>query len=197
MGTIAIALLKKFWPYLLGAALIGGGLLYLKGLHMQIDHYKKEATTQKDNAKRIAAQFNKALDDAEVREGKLALENAELTEQHRQVLTENSLLIDQHTTDLKKVIATNEELRKLKLSLNLIRLFNASKQPPGEHNEVTTNAVPGNDGKATAVVEATGNDLFTVIAINDANHLKCIATVEEWQKFWTGYVENVNRAQEP
>ena len=200
MGTgLILAILKRYWPFLVGAIVIGGAITYIKVLKMEVAHYKKEVVEAKAETKRVTLQFQKVVDDAENREIQLSSDNAELSERIASLNNENTKLIDQHTTDIKEQVKTNEELRKLKLSLDLIRLFNASKQPPGEHNEVVANSNPGNDGKAAATQEVTGTELFTIIAENDANHLKCIATVEKWQEFWKGYVANVERvrAQEP
>lgn len=199
IGTLALAVLKKYWPFLLGALIIGGTLTYIKVLKVERDYYKEQTVKAKAETKKIAQQFNKALEESIARETQLEIDNGQLTDRVLEEQRAAQEWFDKHNKAVKERIAANEELRKLKLSLDLIRLFNASKQPPGEHNEVVANTNPGNDGQATATQEVTGTELFTVIAENDANHLKCIATVEQWQKFWTGYVANVERAraQEP
>jgi hypothetical protein len=164
-------------------------------LKVERDHYKKQAATHTAHAKKIAKQFNDALEESVARETQLEIDNGKLTDRVLEEQAAAQEWFDKHNKAVKERIAANEELRKLKLSLDLIRLFNASKQPPGEHNEDVAATNSGNDGSATAAVEVTGTELFTVIAENDSNHLKCIKTVEQWQTFWKGYVANVERAR--
>jgi hypothetical protein len=173
-------------------------LTYIKVLRVEVEHYKKAVVTAKAETKRVTLQFQKVVDEAEAREVQLAADNAALTERVINEQHEAQRWFDERNKELKGRIQANEELRKLKLSLDLIRLFNASKQPPGEYNQESAATVSGHDGQATATQEVTGTELFTVIAENDSNHLKCIAVVEKWQEFWKGYVANVEkvRAQE-
>lgn len=192
--SVVLAILKKYWPVIVIGLLVTAAIGYVGVLKLEVSFWKKEAATQKASAKSIAKQFNDALAEAEAKEAQLQADNADLTFQFHNTLRDYGLVIIQRDNAIKERIAANAELHKLKLSLDLIRLFNASKQPPGEHDEVPATAVTGNDGKATTPVEVTGTDLFTVIAENDANHLKCIKTVEQWQSFWLRYVENVRNA---
>lgn len=130
--------------------------------------------------------------------------NRAITEKLRMETEAEVKLIAENQKLVQSKIAADEESKRVKLSNNLIQLWNASKSPADP--EVTTTK-SGDAGKAspdTEVVKTTGevvektlNDLFRVSAANDANHLTCIKQVNAWQVFWHDYEQGVNSARSP
>lgn len=119
----------------------------------------------------------------------------ELTAKYQDVVKQNNELVDQVNKAVKEKISANEELKRVRLSLSLVQLWNESKQASSQASA----AVQGNDAKTSGAkaptTEVTLQDLFIVSAENDANHLKCVKQVEAWQSFWQDAqkaVEEVN-----
>jgi hypothetical protein len=152
---------------------------------MRIDHYKSEnleltLVIEQANAK------NKRLEDhaqalTAKYEGSLALKQKEL---------------DKTSKDLKERIKKDEESRRIKLSANVVGLFNASKSE--SNSKAAPEAKPSDDGGTSPApqVTITLNDLLLTSAENDKNHLKCIDQVHEWQKFWKDFETTVGSVNE-
>lgn len=178
MPAALIAWLVSNWKLVLVGGLALAMAVYVETLRLEVGHYKGKAVT-------LQAQ----LDDAEhrklVAESLAAQRAREITAAHADSLQKVNTALNERDKAIKDKISANEELKHVRLSLNLVQLWNASKQQP---EAATPTAVQGNDGK-TSTTEVTLNQLFTVSAENDKNHLKCVKQVEEWQAFWQEYVK--------
>lgn len=173
MGLIPLALtfLKANWKWIVPVVAALGLLAYIKILHMEINHYKAEAATAKAAIAangELEEQLNQAFN--------------EMSKKYHDSLKNQFALQDSQGQAVRERIAKNEASKHVPLDADLIGLFNGLKPTPGP----VATAKPGDDGKAAAAQEAvkTLNDLLVVSAENDENHLKCIATVEQWQTFW-------------
>ena len=61
IAPLLIAGLKRYWPFLVGALIIGGTLTYIKVLRVEVEHYKKAVVTAKAETKRVTLQFQKVV----------------------------------------------------------------------------------------------------------------------------------------
>lgn len=118
------------------------------------------------------------------RESKLETANAAITTKYKGLDGKYSKLQTDNLKTLKEKIANEKELSAIKLSVNAVSLFNASKGDSNGQNSSTT--VTGNDGR-TRALEKTLADLLIVSAENDTNHLICIDNLKKWQGFWRDY----------
>lgn len=183
-------ILSKYWKVIAVAVVIGGLLTYTKIVAVERNHYKTKAET-------VEAKLESLIASSKAEEERLNNENAALTAKYKNTLRDANTLVTVNAKLNEENIKNAKELRDVKLSLNTIRLFNASKQSSSQEEKPAT-TVSGNDGTATSVAKAleeksqTLADLMLVVNENDANHLKCIATVTEWQNFWREYERIVN-----
>lgn len=169
--TLALGFLKANWKWVVPVVAALGLLIYIKILHMEINHYKAEVV-----AARAAIAANGELEE------QLNQAFNEMSKKYHDSLKNQFALQDAQGQAVRERIAKNEASKHVPLDADLIGLFNGLKPSPGP----VATAKPGDDGKATTPQEAvsTLNDLLVVSTENDENHLKCIATVEKWQEFW-------------
>lgn len=195
--------LKANWKWIAVLVAVLGLVGYIKVIQLERDHYHQQYV----NAE---AQITRLVDSSKIAEAQSAQDAAELTDKYKSTLATANTLVTENARLNAQNIAKDKELAAVKLSLNAVRMFNASKQSTAEEGQSTT-TVSGNDGSTAATAKAleeksqqaadtarTLADLLQVVNINDANHLKCIKTVEEWQSFWKDYstrVEALNNAQ--
>lgn len=183
MGALAImTFLKNNWKWIaIGIAflsLIG----YIKTIQIERDHYHQRYISAE-------AQIAKLVDSQKIAEQTLRDESAQVTAKYKDTLKTANTLVTENARLNSENIKNAKELANVKLSLDAIRLFNASKQSTAEEAN-SSKAVSGNDDSTAAVAKALEEksqslaDLLQVVNTNDANHLKCIKQVEEWQKFW-------------
>lgn len=118
------------------------------------------------------------------KEQTLADANQALSDKYAALEGKYSGEISKNTKLLKERLANEKELSAIKLSINAVGLFNASKGNSNGADVASTNK--GNDARAAAL-EKTLADLYAVVYENDANHLICIDTVKKWQNFWKDY----------
>lgn len=177
MGILAVVRLflganwKWLVPVLAGILLAG----YVGFLKVEVGHYKKQvgelnltiATMEKESVRKSEAYSNAS--DA-------------ITAKYADQLDAKQKELDKEKSNaLAERIKTNKELKSMRLSLELVQLWNQSKQ--GSGNQVAP-AQPGNDGKASGAQAVTLTDLFLVSKENDENHLKCVKNLEKWQNFY-------------
>ncbi len=188
--------LKANWKWIAVLVAVLGLVGYIKVIQLERDHYHQQYV----NAE---AQITRLVDSSKIAEAQSAQDAAELTDKYKSTLATANTLVTENARLNAQNIAKDKELAAVKLSLNAVRMFNASKQSTAEEGQSTT-TVSGNDGSTAATAKAleeksqTLADLLQVVNINDANHFKCIKTVEEWQSFWKDYstrVEALNNAQ--
>jgi hypothetical protein len=178
MGTILLAILTKYWKWVLLGAIVSAAVGYVGVLKFEVGHYKKEVVA-------LQLERDKAVTLRNEQETLAKQRANEITKAHADAAARENELIDQNNKLVKDKINANEELKRVKLSLNLVQLWNSSKQP----QPTPAAAEQGNVGKADPAKTFDLSQLFTVSAENDANHLKCIKVVEEWQSFWSDYVK--------
>jgi hypothetical protein len=185
---LALLILKKYWPAIAIGLVVVASLSYIKILKVERDHYKGKA-------EQVQQQFDKLVKTSELNEKSLKEDNAKITAKYRDTLKDSGTLIVANAKLNQENIKNAKELRDVKLSLDALRLFNASKQSTVE-GQAPTVAVSGNATGASTTQEAvTLQDMLLVVNENDANHLKCIDQVHAWQKFWKDYQISVNSHQ--
>jgi hypothetical protein len=122
------------------------------------------------------------------KEQQLAAANQSITDKYREMDGKYADLQKKNLTNLRERIKNEKELATIKLTLNAVSLFNASK---GDSvGQDATTAIAANASRA-ATLEKTLADLLLVTAENDANHIICIDTVKKWQNFWKDYSATV------
>jgi len=185
-------ILKKYWPYILIAALIGGGLTYIKVLKVERDHYKNKVISVQQELDRVVVENKQRVGTLEAAAKKQTDDFASEYQQEQLVMQK---FYKERNEYYEKQLKTNKQLNAMRLDLDTVRLFNATKSNDVANPKDTTTADKGNDGSSTTTTNITGTDLFRAIKTNDENHLACIKVVESWQKFWTKYVEDVRAVQ--
>lgn len=192
MPAMLLLLLKQYWKELVIVGLVVGAFAYLKVLHLQIEHYKS-----------VAAQCETKLREAEGREQQLGEANKEITKRYNKSLKDvysNSNKLDKY---IKEDIKKNEEIAKLRVSADSVRLFNKSKLDPAT---TTTDTIERNVGETNPSSTSTNSQtestvsltaIYEVSAENDKNHWKCVKQVEDWQGFWQDYVIAVTAFGKP
>jgi hypothetical protein len=196
--ALVLPFLKTWWKVLLPVVLLVAALVYVKVLHMEIDHYK---------AKTVTMQL--AIDAAAVKEKALEVAAQQLTIKYKESLANQFALQDAQGQVIHERIKKNVEANRNHISPAIVELFNASKPALKLKDPAAT--IKGNDagtgthqkdsgqaGRPELLVdesppqayEHTLAELLDVSAYNDSNHAKCIATVHEWQHFWIDYTES-------
>ncbi len=174
--ALAWPFVKTWWKVIVPVVLLLLALGYVKILHMEIDHYKSQVIELKKEAA-IVAEKNKLLEQAAT----------DISKKFARQL-ENRLLEDQKRGKLaQERIKNDKETASIKLSPNIVSLFNAGKPD----NETTPTAISKDDGEASSDSK-TLKDLLVVTAVNDINHEICIKTVDEWQNYWKEYSSSVS-----
>lgn len=185
--------LKSNWKWIAVVLLIISLLGYIETIKLERDHYKNKVVA-------IQTELDNLVTSSAIKQKKLQADVTQITDKYKSTLHDANTLVTENAKLNGENIAKDKELASVKLSLNAVRLFNASKQSTSEQDSSSTSE-QGNDGTTTSLAKAleeksqTLADLLQVVNINDANHLKCIKTVDQWQKFWSDYetaVEKVN-----
>jgi len=185
MPLMVLELVKKFWPYIVIGFLVLGAFTYVKVLKAEIAHYKNKY--EEEHQMVVLAQQKQA---------NLEQQNKEITKASEETSAKYEKLWVENKTLQAEKIKRDKESRGIKLSDNVISLFNGSKQPD---QTSTAPTIKADDGKASTAKDVgpsnpqpiTLNDLLQVSNENDQNHYRCIEQVEEWQSFWTKYKNNV------
>ncbi len=120
----------------------------------------------------------------------LEKENKRITEAHAETLKRYKEEILKNLKSTVEKIKLNEELNRTRVTLAAVRLFNESKRDPNIKD--TTPTIEGDDGGTEGPGTVSLADIFEQVAVNDSNHLRCVAQVKEWQHFWQEYVSAVN-----
>ena len=179
---ILLLVLKKYWlPILLGIIVLIAFGRY-EAVRIERDHYIKKVAS-------LDLELKQIKEDEEIKKQEQEKLAADLTAKYQNTLATANTLVTENARLNSENIKNAKELRDVKLSLDAIRLFNDSKQDTAQ---VSAPTIKDNAGNTTASSKATPEvslqDLLQVVNTNDANHLKCIQQVEEWQHFWTDYV---------
>ncbi len=176
MWIIALGFIKNNWKiFAIGIAILSL-LGYIGFLRWDARHWK----TKYEDAQLVIvkAQQREALQDAA---------NAAITRKYENLQGTYQVAVKAYYTALDERIKNDKELASLRISSNLVRLFNESKHDPQPNS---TSAVTVDAQEAPA---STGTTLFTTIASNDRNHWECIHQVEDWQNFWRDYEASVKQ----
>lgn len=174
MLMIALAIFKKFWPYILIGLLVLGTLAYIKGLKYEVSHYKAKAE-----------QAQQALDDLKTSQEAaikaLEARNASITASFQNSLRQSNAQISAQQKVIGDKIRENKDLRSQLVSALAVRVFNDSTTSGSNTADSATSSVEGNDGASGATLA----DLLAAATENNARLLRCDAKVVEWQTFWT------------
>lgn len=182
MPLMLLAFLKNNWLTVALGVVIAALLIWVGVLKLEVNHYSSKA-----------AELQTVVDVYKAKEVELVKENKRITETHAETLKRYKEEILKSNKLIQEQIAKNEELKRVKLSLNLIQLWNQSK-----HNPDSPDTKQGDDGEATGtttITTATLEDLFRISAENDARHWACVKQVLEWQSLWAEVVAAVERTR--
>lgn len=174
--ALLMTFLKANWkPLVILVAILSlGG--YIQFLRVDVEHYKtKYQNTQ--------LALDTLVKNSKDKEDKLAADAKAATAKYQNTLRDANLLIVANAKLNAENIQNAKELRNVKLSLATVQLFNASKQSTTEANQPPT-AKQGDAPTTSTTENVTLQDLLLIGNENDANHLKCIKQVEDWQKLW-------------
>jgi len=196
MGIVEVlAFLKNNWKWIALGLAIASLVAYIEIIKGERNHYKKEYQSTQ-------LKLDTLVKSSKDRQDQLEADNVALSGKYANTLRTANDLTNIAAKLNGENIAKDKELASVKLSLNAVRLFNASKQPSTTTNQ-PAQAESSDDGTSATLAKAleeksqTLADLLQVVNENDSNHLKCIATVNEWQHFWSDFaasVESVNNA---
>lgn len=190
--TLILTILKKNWlPICLGLIVLGT-LSYIKVLKVERDHYHSQAN---QIAKRLAL----LIVAGDEQKAQLEKDKVEIEAKYRNTLKDANDLIISNAKANEENIRNAKELHDVKLSLDAVRLFNSSKQSSPADTK------PGNVAEAPTTQEAPVNtsnlqEMLLVVNYNDAEHLKCIKQVTQWQDWYVDVkaaVERANDANKP
>lgn len=180
---LVLMFLKANWKWIIPVLLLLGVVAYTKTLKFERDNYKKDLDA-------ITIEYNNYKKQSKENQDLLKQGATEITAKYRSVLGDATKLTIENARLNTENIKNAKELRDVRLSLDAVRLFNASKSD----DSPATDTKPGNDEAPTAAKEAPAvnlQDLLLVVNENDTNHKACIKTVEAWQGFWQDYVKKV------
>jgi hypothetical protein len=186
MGAIGLWLLKNWKLVAVGIAM---ALLvaYITTLRLEVSHYKAKADD-------IQAKFTLYKNDAEAKQAKLEAGAKAISDRHEHALAEADAQRDRANKATQEKIATNEELKRTRISLDAVRLLNESTLVAEElAPTIETNAGSPTRTEADSVSLAL---VFGVVAENNKNHLACTARLNEWITFWGEYTAVVKDAQD-
>jgi len=176
MPIAILAFLKQFWlPITIGACALGL-LGYIKVLHVEINHYKAQAV-----------KYEQQIKEADEDRKQLEANASEISKKYHESLANQFAVTSKAKVATQKRIANDQETARIVLSPNAVSLFNSSK--PEADKQESPGAEPADVG-GTGTAEATLNQLLQISAENDANHRMCIATVHEWQHFWSDFTSS-------
>ncbi len=178
-----LLLLARYW-YIVAIAVL---LAALGGQHW---FYKNEVAGL-ENEKTVLTLFIKA---ANLKEQAMEEAASALTKRYHESLANQFAVQAVAGAAVKERIKKNEETKRIALSADIVSLFNDSK--PATKSEATPPAVSSNAGGTGTPEAVTLNVLLLTSAENDANHLRCIAQVHEWQHFWKDTEASVQRLEE-
>lgn len=182
MWTIAVGWVLKNWKIVLPILLLVAALGYVQTLHWRIDYYKGKVT-----------ELTLAVKQGLMREEKLRDNAVALTAKYETRLATQAEILENQKNEITKRILADEETKRIRISRNVVKLFNDSK--PKTEQQPTAETKPAND-EGTSSDSTTLNQLLYVSAINDAAHELCRKTVKEWQSFWRDYVASYEKAVE-
>jgi hypothetical protein len=94
-------------------------------------------------------------------------------------------------------IKANKDLADLRLSADIIRVFNESANQGRTGTEEPSATKQGDASPTDSTQARTGTEVFGVINENNANHWTCVRQVEAWQNFWNDYKNDVIEATGP
>ena len=180
---LVLLFLKANWKLILPVLMLLGLFAYTGTIKLERDHYKKEYN-------QVVLEFNQFKKESKTQQDLLQEGANEVTSKYKNVLKDATTLTVENARLNAEAIKNAKELRDVKLSLDAVRLFNASKSD----DSPVADTKPGNDEAPTPTKETPSvnlQDLLLVVNENDANHKACIKTVEAWQGFWQDYVKKV------
>lgn len=180
---LVLLFLKANWKWILPVLMLLGLFAYTGTIKLERDHYKKDLDA-------VTLEYNNYKKQSKENQDLLKQGATEITAKYQNVLSDATKLTIENARLNMENIKNAKELRDVKLSLDAIRLFNASKSDDSS----VADTKPRNDEAPTPTKETPSvnlQDLLLVVNENDANHKACIKTVEAWQGFWQDYVKKV------
>ena len=168
--------LKDNWKLVLAGLIIMSALAYVETLRLEVNHYKSE-TVELKREKKQATEQQKAETD------RLNKEYDAVTAAHMDTLRRKGDEIQKNFSSLLTKIHNHEASKHVVIAPDVVELFNATTQSNTE-----APATQQGDAGKTSPAETTLNHVLEVTAENNANHLKCIEQVKEWQQFWEDFV---------
>jgi hypothetical protein len=187
MFGIPAFLLPYIWK-IVGALAV---VLILFGLYEADNHWCNQACkNQKIIAEATQKAYNEAVIKADAQIRALEAGAEAITKKYEHALTEKEAQtkIAKDATNAK--IKASKELADLKLSNQLVQLFNESANQGRTRTEDTTGTVKGNDDSSNPTTGITGTVFFATINENNANAWDCVDRLDKWIEFWGDIKQN-------
>ncbi len=166
MGFLAILLSN--WKMVAVGLAVAAVVGYIGLLRHQVSSLKEDL-----------AQTELVIAKYKASEEKLTRQAEAITKQHEAVLRNYDMEVAKNVKLTKDKIKLSKELNDTRVSLDAVRLFNESKTDSG-----ATDAKSGDATEAGSAQTVPLAGIFEIVAENDANHLRCIKQVLEWQSLW-------------
>jgi hypothetical protein len=159
-------------------------------LTLGIDH--KIQTSRIVSCKNDVVALQLAIDKAAIKEKELEANARSITKEFSESLRLANDKIQLEQNKVKERIKNDKESRGIKLSPAIVSLFNDSKptlklKDPAITKQGDVSGTSAVEEDPPNAYEHTLNELLDISNENDANHVKCIAQVKEWQGFWETY----------
>ncbi len=178
-----------------GIALALAALVY--AMWYQVNNWCNAACIDQKNLYKASQDaYAEAVLAAAAKIGVLEAGNAALSKKYENALREKDAQAAIAAKAIKARILASEELKRLNLSADAIRLFDESANQGRTDSEGASDAKPGDATAGSAPVSVTGTELFEAININNAAHWDCVRKVEQWIGFWKDYTANVQSVSE-
>jgi hypothetical protein len=163
----------------------------------KVDHWCNAACRDERLQKEeVTMQYKKAVAEADAKQKTLEQGLAQMNKRWENALAEKDAQTALAAKNRQERIKANEDLRNLKLSADIIRLFNESANQGRSDSKEPPATKQGDDGTSNPpkASTSTGVDLFGVVDENNANHWSCVRKVDAWQTFWLDLVDVYNQA---
>ena len=191
MFGIPVALLIRIGAFI-------GVLLLLFGLYEADNHWCNQACkNQKERADSVQLAYDTAVSKANATIATLESGAVQLTKKYELISAEKDAQTKIAKDAINAKIKASKELADLRLSADIVRVFNESANQGRTHTEDPTATKQGDASSTNSSQGVTGTALFDTINENNANHWATVKQVEDWQNFWNDYKNEVIEATGP
>lgn len=190
MLAAVITFFLKNWKLVVGGVILAALLSWIGVVTLERNHYKAEYADTK-------LALDTLVKDSKARQNNLQADADAITKKYNSAHDAANTLAIEASRLTQEKIKSDKELAATRLSLNAVRMFNASK-PTAPAADTAPAAVSVDVGKASPaatpapeVSQFSLADLLAQSAKNDEEHLRCIKQVTDWQHFWSDFTAAV------